>query len=86
MDIKAEIFNEILEVGIYMDQPEGFIEEGNEHLVCSLKKALYGLKQSLRACVYSSLTKAFVGAKHIICCTSKKWVSIFWLQSFMWIN
>jgi Reverse transcriptase (RNA-dependent DNA polymerase) len=31
-----------------MRQPEGFIEEGKEHLVCKLKKGLYGLKQSGR--------------------------------------
>lgn len=32
-----------------MDQPQGFAQEGKEHLVCKLKKALYGLKQSPRA-------------------------------------
>ncbi|GMJ03362.1 cysteine-rich RLK (RECEPTOR-like protein kinase) 8 [Hibiscus trionum] len=31
-----------------MQQPEGFIQFGDEHLVCRLKKSLYGLKQSLR--------------------------------------
>jgi len=31
-----------------MEQPEGFIEPGKEHLVCRLKKNLYGLKQALR--------------------------------------
>ena len=29
-----------------MAQPEGFVEPGQEHLVCHLKKSLYGLKQS----------------------------------------
>ncbi|KAE8655753.1 Retrovirus-related Pol polyprotein from transposon TNT 1-94 [Hibiscus syriacus] len=33
---------------IYMRQPEGFTQPGNEHLVCRFKKSLYGLKQSLR--------------------------------------
>ncbi|KAE8681185.1 Detected protein of unknown function [Hibiscus syriacus] len=33
---------------IYMRQPEGFTQPGNEHLVCRLKKSLYGLKQSPR--------------------------------------
>ena len=32
-----------------MDQPEGFVQEGKEDLVCKFKKALYGFKQSLRA-------------------------------------
>lgn len=30
-------------------QPEGFIKQGEEHLVCRLKKALYGLKQAPRS-------------------------------------
>ena len=29
-------------------QPEGFVVEGKEHLVCRLQQSLYGLKQSLR--------------------------------------
>ena len=43
-----------------MKQPEGFVEEGNEHLVCRLKQSLYGLKQSPRCwnstldpCIYT---------------------------------
>lgn len=31
-----------------MNQPEGFIEKGDESKVCLLKKLLYGLKQSPR--------------------------------------
>ena len=31
-----------------MKQPEGFVEEGKEHLVCKLNKSIYGLKQSPR--------------------------------------
>ena len=31
-----------------MRQPEGFIEEGKENLVCKLIKGVYGLKQSGR--------------------------------------
>ena len=29
-----------------MKQPEGFVKEEDEELVCKLKKSLYGLKQS----------------------------------------
>ena len=29
--------------------PEGFVKQGQEHLVCILKKALYGLKQAPRS-------------------------------------
>ena len=32
-----------------MVQPEGFVKQGQEHLVCRLRKALYGLKQAPRS-------------------------------------
>ena len=38
MDVKTMSFNKMLEVEIYMDQLEGFVDEGNKHLVCKLKK------------------------------------------------
>ena len=46
---KNGVLNEILEVEIYMDELEGFIQEGKKYLVCKFKKALYGLKQSPKA-------------------------------------
>eukprot|EP00253_Pinus_taeda_P002861 PITA_02861 len=33
----------------YLVQPEGFVKQGEEHLVCKLKKDLYGLKQAPRS-------------------------------------
>ncbi|KAE8658140.1 Retrovirus-related Pol polyprotein from transposon TNT 1-94 [Hibiscus syriacus] len=48
MDVKTAFLNGDLEEHIYMRQPEGFTQPGNEHLVCRLKKSLYGLKQSPR--------------------------------------
>lgn len=33
---------------LYMKQPEGFVNAGNEKKVCKLKKCIYGLKQSSR--------------------------------------
>ncbi|KAE8683204.1 hypothetical protein F3Y22_tig00111213pilonHSYRG00462 [Hibiscus syriacus] len=48
MDVKTAFLHGDLEEQIYMWQPEGFTQPGNEHLVCRLKKSLYGLKQSLR--------------------------------------
>jgi len=29
-----------------MKQPEGFITQGQEHLVCRIKRSIYGLKQA----------------------------------------
>jgi transposase InsO family protein len=48
MDVKTAFLHGDLDVPIYMEQPEGFVEAGKEHLVCRLKKSLYGLKQSGR--------------------------------------
>ncbi len=48
MDLKTAFLNGDHEEEIYMEQPEGFTQEG-EHLVCKLHKSLYGLKQFPRA-------------------------------------
>ena len=46
MDVKTDFLNGELEEEIYMDQPEGFIANGQENKVCRLLKSLYGLKQA----------------------------------------
>ena len=46
MDAKTVFLNEDLEEEVYMDQPDGFSIEGNNHMVCKLKKSIYGLKQA----------------------------------------
>jgi hypothetical protein len=46
MDIKTTFLNGELEEEIYMDQPDGFIANGQEDKVCRLLKSLYGLKQA----------------------------------------
>jgi hypothetical protein len=48
MDVKTAFLNGELEEDIYMDQPQGFVQDGKEHTVCKLKKSLYELKQSPR--------------------------------------
>jgi hypothetical protein len=46
MDVKTAFLNGELEEKIYMDQPDGFIANGQENEVCKLLKSLYGLKQA----------------------------------------
>jgi hypothetical protein len=48
MDVKTAFLNGKLNMEVYMRQPEGFIVNGQEDLVCKLNKALYGLKQAGR--------------------------------------
>jgi hypothetical protein len=44
MDVKSTLLHGELEEEIYMDQPDGFIANGQENKVCKLLKSLYGLK------------------------------------------
>jgi hypothetical protein len=47
MDLKNAFLQGNLSEEIYMEQPQGFMEES--YLVCRLKKSLYGLKKAPRA-------------------------------------
>ena len=40
MDVKTAFLHGDLDVEIYMQQPEGFVEKGKEDLVCQLFKSL----------------------------------------------
>lgn len=44
MDVKTSFLHGDLSNKIYMEQLEGFLKKGIEHLVCKLKKSLYSLK------------------------------------------
>ena len=48
MDVSTAFLHGELTEEVYMRQPEGFIEQGKENLVCHLKRSIYGLKQSPR--------------------------------------
>ena len=48
MDVKTTFLNGDLEEEVYMCQPEGFVNNDNNQLVCKLKKSIYGLKQASR--------------------------------------
>ncbi|KAL4020807.1 hypothetical protein IC575_019594 [Cucumis melo] len=49
MDVKTAFLNGNLEESIYMVQPEGFIQKGQEQKVYKLQKSIYGLKQASRS-------------------------------------
>ena len=49
MDVKSVFLNGDLQEEIYVEQPAGFVVQGEEDKVYKLKKALYGLKQAPRA-------------------------------------
>ena len=46
MGVKLAYLHRVLEEEIYMEQPEGFIAQGEEDKVCKLVCSLYGLKQA----------------------------------------
>ena len=41
MDVNTTFLNGELNETIYMSQPEGFVTEGQEKMVCKLKKSIY---------------------------------------------
>ena len=49
LDVISAFLNGELEEDIYVEQPQGFIVNGEEHKVYKLNKSLYGLKQAQRA-------------------------------------
>ena len=44
MDVKTAFLNGDLNEEIYMDQPECFVEAGQESKICKLTESLYDLK------------------------------------------
>ena len=48
LDIKNVFLHDDLQKEVYMEQPPGFLAQGEIVRVCHLRKSLYGLKQSPR--------------------------------------
>jgi hypothetical protein len=66
MDMKNAFLHGDLSEEIYMEQPQGFMQESS--LVCRLKMSLYGLKQASRAW-YAKMDSYLLSHK-FLCCKS----------------
>lgn len=49
MDVKSAFLNRELKKEVYITEPLGFIENGQEDKILKLRKALYGLNKAARA-------------------------------------
>jgi hypothetical protein len=49
LDVKSAFLNGELKEEVYVEQPQGFVIQGEEEKVYKLRKALYGLKQAPKA-------------------------------------
>jgi hypothetical protein len=49
MNIKTAFLNEQLDEDIYMMQPDGFIANNQEDMVCKLQRSIFGFKQASRS-------------------------------------
>lgn len=59
LDVKSAFLHGKLEEQVHVDQPPGYVQQGNKEKVYRLNKALYGLKQAPRAW-YSYIDAYFV--------------------------
>ena len=66
MDVTTAFQNGEFDEVVYMKQPEGFIAEGQEHLVCRLKRSIYGLKQSPRCWNQTLDTETWVLSRALV--------------------
>jgi hypothetical protein len=66
MDVKNAFLHGDLSEEIYMEQPQGFMQDSS--LVCRLKKSLYGLKQALRA--WYAKMDSYLLSQNFVCCKS----------------
>jgi hypothetical protein len=64
MDVKNAFLHDDLSKEIYMEQPQGFMQDSS--LVCQLKNSLYGLKQALRAW-YAKINSYLLSQKFVRC-------------------
>ena len=76
LDVKTALLHGTIDEYIYMEQPEGYVEEGQEGKVCKLVNSLYGLKQAPRQwnkCFDTFMLKnGFVKSEFDLCVYLKK--------------
>jgi hypothetical protein len=65
MDVKTTFLNGELDDEIYMEQPAGFVANGQEVMVCKLLKSLYGLKQAPKKC-HEKLDKTLTSVGFVV--------------------
>ncbi len=46
MDVSTAFLHGELTEEVYMKQPQGFIKDSEEHLVCRLNRSIYGLNEA----------------------------------------
>ena len=60
MDVTIAFLNGEIEEEVYMKQSEGFVADGQEHLVCKLRKSIYGSLRCWNSALNAQLkTKGF---------------------------
>jgi hypothetical protein len=65
MDIKTSILHGELDEEIYMQQPDGFVIQGQRELVCKLLKSLYELKQAPKQW-YEKFERTLISADSVV--------------------
>ena len=65
MDVKTAFLNWNLEEEIYMDQPKGFVEPGQESKVCKLTKSLKQWHEKFDSCMIENGYKSNECDKYI---------------------
>ena len=89
MDEKTAFLHGDLDKEIYIQQPEGFVVPGKEHMVCKLTRSLYGLNQAPRQWYKkfdSFMTKSgFCKVEKDPCCYLKNTLIHMSFYSCMWM-
>ena len=70
LNVKSAFRHWKLSEDVYIEQPMGYVQKGNEQKVYKLQKSLYGLKQALRA--WFSQPEAYFVSKGFQRCHSEQ--------------